>query len=130
MRPALACLLVAIASADAAAQMVKDLPGKAKASCAQCGVITSIEPRTREQRSMTSESAPSGLVASVPLGNASKAQVGPSQRLGREAVLTETDYHVVVKLGDGSYRFIRLDNRGEWQEGDDVRVEGARLLHP
>jgi hypothetical protein len=116
------------ASLPAAAQFTQAYLDRT-ASCAGCGVITSIEPRTREIRASPTEGAPSGLVATVPLGSGGgKAQLGPSQKLGREAVVTETDWDVVVKLDDGTYRMLRLDNREDWARDDKVRLEGSRLL--
>ena len=96
--------------------------------CANCGVITAIQPRTTEGRTAPSRDAPSGFVATVPIGSG-KAQVDPSQKLGREAVVSETDWSVVVKLDDGGYRIVTLDLRADWQEGDNVRLEGTRLVH-
>ena len=114
------------ASLPAAAQFTQAFLDR-NTSCAGCGVITSIEPHTREIRTNPAEGSPSGLVATVPLGSGGgKAQVGSSQKLGREAVLTETDWNVVVRLDDGSYRMLRLDNREDWVKDDKVRLEGSR----
>ena len=126
MRAALASLL--LVASPAWAQFTQAALDARGLGCADCGVITAIQARTTEGRTAVSRDAPSGLVATVPFGSG-KTQVGPSQKLGREAVVSETDWRVVVKLDNGGYRILTLDQRADWQEGDSVRVEGSRLLH-
>lgn len=99
-------------------------------SCADCGVVSVIRPVVKEQRMVSSEAAPSGLVARIPLGSSAPAQVGSSTRFGKDAVSSETTYEFVVRLDDGRFRLVRAEERGDWREGDRARVEEGRLLRP
>jgi len=97
------------------------------APCADCGVVRSVNKKEKQDRPATAEGKPSGLVATVPLGGG-KVQVGPSQRLGAEAVVTEKSWQVVVQLDDGKFRLVTLDRQPDVQQGDRVRVEGNQLV--
>jgi hypothetical protein len=104
----------------------------AAAACAQCGVIRSIQEKVKQERLTGDQvaSKPSGLVATVPLGGGGKMQVGPSQKLGKEAVISEKSWDVVVRLDDGRVRVVSLDRQPEFQLGDRVRIDGNRLAAP
>ena len=102
-------------------------PARALAPCADCGIVRSVNMKERQDRPVTSEGKPSGLVATVPLGGG-KVQVGPSQRLGADAVVTEKSWDVVLQLDDGKFRLVTLDRRPDVQQGDRVRVEGSGLV--
>jgi hypothetical protein len=95
--------------------------------CADCGIVRSVNKKEKQERPATAEGKPSGLVATVPLGGG-KVQVGPSQKLGGDAVVTEKSWEVVVQLDDGKFRLVRLDRQPEVQQGDRVRVEGNQLV--
>ena len=97
-------------------------------TCPQCGVVSSVAPRIKETAQLEEQSdlKPSGLVAQIPL-DGGKPRVGGSQRIGREAVMTETVYQAVVRLNDGRYQLVLLDSRGDWQPGDRVKIENGRL---
>lgn len=130
MRPLLACLV--FASAQAAAQLpasptAPPAASRPAATCASCGVVRSVNLKEKQARPASDEAKPSGLVATVPLGGG-KVQVGPSQRLGKEAVITEKTWDVVVQLDDGKFKLVTLDHRPEVQQGDRVRVEGNALV--
>ena len=128
MRTILAAL--ALAAAQAAAQPSAPPPptaAGAHAACATCGIVRSVNLKEKQARPVTGEAKPSGLVATVPLGGG-KVQVGPSQRLGKEAVVTEKTWDVVVQLDDGKFKLVTVDRRPEVQQGDRVRVEGNALV--
>jgi hypothetical protein len=80
----------------------------------------------KQQRPGTDAGKPSGLVATVPLGGG-KMEVGSSTRLGKDTVLTEKQWNVVVQMDDGRLRVVTVDQQGDWQQGDRVHVEGSRL---
>ena len=102
--------------------------GSSVLTCANCGVVASVAPRVKETAlpEEQSELKPTGFVAQIPLGSG-KAQIGSSQKIGREAVMTETEYQAIVRLTDGRYQLVILDGRGDWQPGDRVRIENGRL---
>lgn len=128
MRTLLACL--ALASLPAWAQpAARSTPPAARApsACADCGVVRSINRKEKQARPATDEGKPSGLVASVPLGGG-KVQVGPSQKIGKEAVVTEKTWDVVVQLDDGRFKLVTFDRMPDLQPGDRVRVEGNGLV--
>jgi hypothetical protein len=120
------CLLVLPLHAQTSAPV-----GPAAAACADCGVIRSIQQKVKQERPTGDQTAskPSGLVATVPLGGG-KVQVGPSQKLGKEAVVSEKTWDVVVRLDDGRLRLVSVDRQPEFQQGDRVRIEGNRLVTP
>lgn len=130
MRTLLACLAFAAAQAAAQPSAPSAAPPAASrppAGCITCGVVRSVNLKEKQARPATDEGKPSGLVATVPLGGG-KVQVGPSQRLGKEAVVTEKTWDVVVQLDDGKFKLVTLDHRPDVQQGDRVRVEGNALV--
>ena len=125
MRTALAGLLLLAAPVMAQPPLVKDAPAP---RCPDCGVIRSIRSVVKSEPPPPGDATkPSGLVATVPL-KGGKVQVGPSQKLGRDVAPTSTTYEVVVRYDDGRFTALVLDDRGEWKEGDKVRVEKGQLL--
>lgn len=131
MRTLLACLVFAAAPAaaqqPAAPPTIKPGASQTPLACATCGVVRSVSPKEKQARPAADEAKPSGLVATVPLGGG-KVQVGPSQRLGKEAVITERTWDVVVQLDDGRFKLVTLDRTPDVQQGDRVRVEGNTLV--
>jgi hypothetical protein len=104
---------------------------RSPAPCANCGVVRSIKVISKElQPTPSTESRPSGLVASVPLGGGGKAQVGSSTKYGKDAVTKSESWEVTVLLDDGRFRILRLGDEPEVREGDKVRIEpnGAIVL--
>ena len=128
--------LLALAFATAAtcawAQPLPD-PDKAPspaATCAECGVVTSIRSITRQAPPVVqNESKPSGLVATIPLGGGSP-QVGSSSKIGRDIPSVSQSWEVIVRLDDGRYRVLVLDAQPDVAKGDRVRVENGRITIP
>ena len=133
MRTLLACLALAALGAAAQSPAPRGGPASAPAAspvpapCTTCGVVRSVNVKEKQARTAVDEGKPSGLVATVPLGGG-KVKVGPSQRLGKEAVLTERTWDVVVQLDDGKFKLVTLDHAPAMQQGDRVRVEGNTLV--
>jgi len=128
MRTLLAALAWAATQAAAQPSTPPATPAAgARTPCATCGVVRSVNLKEKQARPATDEGKPSGLVATVPLGGG-KVQVGPSQRLGKEAVITEKTWDVVVQLDDGKFKLVTLDRRPDVQQGDRVRVDGNTLV--
>jgi hypothetical protein len=130
MRKILACLLFAAvpAWAQAPAQAPKVAPGapdnaiKPQAACATCGVVRSIRVIKKEMESQTqSETGPSGLVASVPLGGG-KPQVGSSTKVGTDKLTVTQSWEIGVLMDNGSLRLLRAIEEPEVREGDKVRI--------
>ena len=126
--------VIAVAAAAAQAQAPKTAPnGKSGAPvntmCGECGVVRSVRPIVKEAPPPPSDSTkPSGLVASLPIGGG-KAQIGGSQNIGKEAVATTTTWEVVVRLDDGRFRVLMLEEEpAELREGDKVRIEQGKPL--
>lgn len=96
-------------------------------TCAECGVIQSVRAITKTEPPPPTDSAkPSGLVATVPLGGG-KPKVGSSTRLGRDASTRNTEWEVIVRYDDGRFTALRLDEPGDWRDGDKVRVDRGQL---
>jgi hypothetical protein len=115
-----------LCAAPAWAQGPADAPAPAQARCAECGVIRSVRSMSKESPVAVDSTKPSGLVASVPLGGG-KPQIGSSTKVGRDAVESVTTWEVIVRMDDGRFTIITLDDQGDWREGDKVRVERGKL---
>ena len=119
MRSFLAILLLAAASA-----MAQDRP-----ACVDCGLVRSVRSITKEIRPSQAqeETKPSGLVASIPL-KGGKAEIGSSSHIGKDAPTTVQTWEVVVRMDDGKFRVVVLDESPDLREGDKVRFYKGRLL--
>jgi hypothetical protein len=126
MRTLLACLGLAVLPALAQAPQPKAAVPSTVPACADCGVVRSVSVVEKQQQPTTDNGKPSGLVATVPLGGG-KVEVGSSTKLGKDAVVTQKQWNVVVQMDDGRFRVVTLDSQGDWQQGDRVHVEGSRL---
>jgi hypothetical protein len=122
----------AAAQSPSQQQSPKPAPAPATAAptntmCGECGVVRSVRAITKEAPPPPNdESKPSGLVVSVPLGGG-KAQIGGSQNIGKDAVAVTTTWEVVVRLDDGRFRLLMLeDEPTELREGDKVRIEQGK----
>jgi hypothetical protein len=126
----LAALLLLLAAETAWAQMVpKPAP---RPPCAECAVVRSVRAITRELASSPgSESKPSGLVATIPLGKGGdKARFGSSTDLGTESRETDTRWEVTLRYEDGRLRLITLGEEPELKEGDKVRIDRNGRIQP
>lgn len=121
----LAFALVLFAATTAAAQA----PSAGVPACQECGEVRSVRSITKEIRPSQAqeETKPSGFVASIPL-KGGKAQIGSSSHIGKEAPTTVQTWEVVVRMGDGKFRVVVLDESPELQEGDKVRFYRGRML--
>ena len=125
---------IAVAAAAAQAQAPKPAAnGKAAAPvntmCGECGVVRSVRAIVKETPPPPiDQSKPSGLVASVPFGGG-KATIGGSQNIGKDAVASTTSWEVVVRLDDGRFRVLMLEEEpAELREGDKVRIDQGRPI--
>ena len=128
MRAALACLLICVAPAWAQSTTAGGNPVSPSSACADCGVIRSMRAVVKEARVPSDATKPSGFVATVPLGGG-KPQIGSSTKLGGDVVESVTTWEVVVRLDDGRFSILTLDDVNDWHEGDKVRVERGKLVH-
>jgi len=112
MKKLLVCMLLAV------------LPAWAAPPCTDCGVVRSVRAISKEQREVSpvQETKPSGLVISIPAGGG-KAQVGSSTVVGKDVVPTIHTWEVVVKLDDGRFRIVTLDEPTDLRENDKVRFD-------
>jgi len=131
MRALLATALLATASATAAPPDTKLPPPEAAGTCAECGVVRSVRMVTKELRAdpAKSDSRPSGLVASVPLGGG-KMETGSSSKIGKDAPTTSDRWEIVIRLDDGRFRLLNVTQPPEVQVGDKVRVEANGAISP
>jgi hypothetical protein len=102
-----------------------------RGSCPDCAEVRSIRQVTKElPQAESTQSQPSGLVASIPLGGG-KAKVGSSTNLGSEAVQKSTRWEVTLRYDDGRYRLMMLDRQPDFGEGARVRIDSSgRILPP
>jgi hypothetical protein len=128
-RPSMRSALLAslLCAAPAWAQGPVDVPAPPQAKCLECGVIRSLRPVTKESAVAADSAKPSGLVATVPLGGGGKPQIGSSTKVGRDVVESVTTWEVIVRLDDGRFTIVTLDEQGDWREGDKVRVERGKI---
>jgi hypothetical protein len=101
-----------------------------KQSCSDCGVIRSIrrvERQPRTSNSVQERTAPSGLVATIPL-DGSKPTVGSSTREDRRREPPLVTYEVIVLLDDGRASIVVQDEEpADMKVGDKVRVEENKV---
>jgi hypothetical protein len=128
MRMLVACFLAtcAIAAAQAPVQ-----PPSSIRTCPDCGEVRSVRVLSKELRAdpMRDDVRPSGLVATIPLGGG-KASAGSSTRIGREAATTVDVWEIIIRLDDGRYRLINVDQAPDVSIGDKVRVEANGRIAP
>lgn len=123
-------LLAFAASAQAQAPIgAPRLPeARPSAPCAECGVILDVRRIERETKPAPESERPSGLVATIPL-KTGKPQVGSSEARDREERPPVTTWQVTVKLDDGRYQLLRMEDAGNLRKGDKVKVvEGRAVL--
>jgi hypothetical protein len=132
MRAFLATALLASATAIAAPPDTKLPPPEPAGACADCGVVRSVRMITKELRAdpAKSDSRPSGLVASVPLGGGGKMETGSSSKIGKDAPTTSDRWEIVIRLDDGRFRVVNVTEQPEVQVGDKVRVEANGGISP
>jgi hypothetical protein len=124
-------LAAAAARAWAAEPLDTRIPAAAaEASCADCGVVRSVKLVTKQIKPDDSkvDPRPSGLVATMPFGG--KMEAGPSQRLGKDAVMASDSWEVIVRLDDGRFRVLTLREQPDVKAGDKVRIEANGRLTP
>ena len=135
MKRAIALLL--FAAVPALAQVTSPppaVPSKEAATCPDCGVVRSIRSIQKEARPVPADSTkPSGLVATIPLGSSgakhgAKPQVGSSSDLGRDVVPEASTWEVIVRLDDGRFRVVVLDESPNLRVGDKVKVEDGKVV--
>ncbi len=131
MRALLATALLVSAAAIAAPPDTKLPPPEPASACADCGVVRSVRMITKELRAdpAKSDSRPSGLVASVPLGGG-KVEAGSSSKIGKDAPTTSERWEIVIRLDDGRFRVVNATEQPEVQVGDQVRVEANGGISP
>lgn len=125
MRAVVAVLLCA--ALPALAQAPASTPAPKSAPCADCGVVTSVRTIQKNAPTVTADTKPSGLVATVPFGGG-KPQIGSSTKLGREATTGTTTWEVIVRMNDGRYRVLSLGEEPEVRQGDKVRIDEGRVV--
>ena len=128
MKIVLAVLLVLATSSWAqapAAPIQTPVQGK----CSECGVVRTVRAINKEERPTAADNTrPSGLVATIPFGkDAGPPQLGSSQKIGRESVKISTRWEVVVRLDDGRFQVVMMDEEPDLREGDKVRIDEGRV---
>jgi hypothetical protein len=119
--------MLTFAAAAAAAQ--PSSPPASVSMCGECGVVRSVRGVTKQMRPSEAQedTKPSGFVASIPL-KGGKAQVGSSEKIGKEAPTLSQTWEVIVLLDDGKFRVVTLDTKPDLREGDKVRIEKGKVL--
>ena len=101
----------------------------AQSTCVDCGVVRSVRSITKQIRPSpaTEETKPSGFVASIPL-KGGKPEIGSSERIGKDAPTVVETWEVVVRMDDGKFRVVVLDDQPDLAEGGRVRFEKGKLV--
>ena len=131
MRAVAAVVVLSVATIPAFAQppAAPQPPSKSAATCPDCGVVNSIRTVTKTPRQdPNADDKPSGLTATIPLGGGGKPQVGSSTKYGREASVATTTWEVIVRMDDGRFRVLTLDEEPEVVKGDKVKVVQNRVV--
>ena len=123
-------LAMVLCVAGTAAAQAPAPPAKPLSSCPECGVVRTVRMIEKESKpAPVDNTKPSGLVATIPLGrNADPPKIGSSQQIGKEAVRVNTRWEVTVRLDDGRFRVVMVDEQPEVREGDKVRIEEGKLV--
>lgn len=103
----------------------------AQSACVDCGVVRSVRSVTKQIRPSpaTEETKPSGFVASIPL-KGGKPEIGSSEKIGKDAPTVVQTWEVVVKMDDGKFRVVVLDEAPAVKEGDRVQFDKGKLVQP
>jgi len=124
-------LIAAITLAVATTAMAQPAtpPTAAKSMCGECGVVRSVRGITKQIRPSEAQedTKPSGFVASIPL-KGGKAQVGSSEKIGKEAPTLSQTWEVIVLLDDGKFRVVTMDRQPDLREGDKVRIDKGQVV--
>ena len=124
-------LIAAITLAVATTAMAQPAtpPAAAKSMCGECGVVRSVRGITKQIRPSEAQedTKPSGFVASIPL-KGGKAQVGSSEKIGKEAPTLSQTWEVIVLLDDGKFRVVTMDRQPDLREGDKVRIDKGQVV--
>jgi len=120
---------ITIAMATAAMAQPASPPTSAKSMCGECGVVRSVRGITKQIRPSEAQedTKPSGFVASIPL-KGGKAQVGSSEKIGKEAPTLSQTWEVIVLLDDGKFRVVTMDRQPDLREGDKVRIDKGQVV--
>jgi len=130
MKASAALVGISIAIATAAIAQAPFKSALPRAACDDCGTITSIQSVSKELAPQPiDQGEPSGLVATVPLGNG-PVRAGSSSRVGKDTPNVSTQWDVVVRLDDGRYRVLRLHAKPAFAKGDRVQVREGKLERP
>jgi hypothetical protein len=93
--------------------------------CADCGVVRSVRAVKKEIKTdPESDPRASGLVANFPLGGG-KPSVGSSTRVGKDKPEFSETWEITVRLDDGRFRIVTVDEEPEVREGDQVRFDAT-----
>ncbi|APV48452.1 hypothetical protein BWI17_01385 [Betaproteobacteria bacterium GR16-43] len=94
-------------------------------------MVRTIRAIKKEERPTAADNTkPSGLVATIPFGKGAGAPtLGSSTKEGgKDSVTVFTRWEVVVRLDDGRFRVVMLDEEPELREGDKVRIDEGRVV--
>ena len=125
MKRLLACF--AIAALPALAQQnpaPPPLPARS-AACTDCGVVTSVKQKEKQNEPATDATKPSGLVATMPLSGG-KPKLGPSQKLGGDTTVITKTWEVIVRRDDGRFQVFTLNDDPGLAEGDKVVIDKGK----
>ena len=125
--PALVCACALGAAAHLGAQQEPPVPDSRKASCQECGVITSVRELQKERAeasTVTERLPPVGPVFGFTFGGDEpvKGFVGAVGNQEMRDRLTEFSYEVVVRYTDGRYGVVETRDGADLRIGDRVKV--------
>lgn len=127
MKASAAALGMAMAIASSALAQAPFKSALPRPPCDECGTITSMQALSRELSPQPmDEGEPSGLVATIPFGNA-PVRAGSSSRVGKDTPNVSTRWDVVVRMDDGRYRVLSEQSKPAFAQGDRVRVHEGKL---
>jgi len=121
-----AALVAGASFAQAPAQPPQDSIMVRK-TCDECGVVRSIRKVESQQPLESADrGSTAGLVATIPL-QGGKPQVGSSSDLRRELKPPTVTWEIVVRLDDGRFRVVMLEEPGNLREDDKVKVVDGKV---
>ncbi len=109
------------------------VPDSVVMRCRQCGVINSIREVQQTREGTTpglGVDSPVGLVLYIPMGPGRRqsdvfaGSVGNREWQNR---ISSTRYEITVRMDDGDFRVVSKDGVSDFQIGDRVRLDGARI---